>query len=955
MKIQDIKTHGFLKDILSTEEIHITLNHTFGAFYLPFFVDIKKRFIEYMEQDYHPDMFCKGIPELIISRIHGICVRTLIVEMSMYKAAGKLEGKDSSEEYLFFLEKYLGKKELREELFQVYPLLKENVWRTVEQSSVFLSTVWKRLLKDREEIEKTILKGKRMGKVVSISDMASDLHCCGQCVLKIETDLGQKFLYKPRPVQTEKVMLELLNYVYSEIRLEGYSYGCVLRDTYGWTAFVESDDCTELDQVKRYFKRVGAAISVCFILGTGDLHYENLIAHGEFPVPVDAEVLCTYAGGRDTQGGYSVLYSGILPDPARKSQINILNGGEGGKASMKVARVVHDKTSEMKIAYEYPELPCANNQVTLNGTRASAALYEDDIEEGFRETYVFLLKNKVSFLELIKRKCRGIRIRVLLENTQRYAVLLSGSGHPMVLQKPEKRRELLEHIYEGKARLSPKERKAAEYGIRDIEEGDIPYYYTCMDSHSLFSSRDEEIAEYTELTLMECLCNRLTELRMQDGSRQERIIRMAMQISGYGIADFVNGCSPIEITEGSSADNREWFYKKAMEIASQIEQEAVWDDNKQTVGWVEPLLVGIKEESIRLADGDMYFYNGMAGMAVFLYGIQQSCGRFKELCEGVKNSLFRYTDGCLTDRSRLLTENTGLFCGEASLCHAYQLLFEMTRDEVFLEYARRHSVLLRELLVKDSAYDLVYGNAGAVLTLCGMYSLTADNRYLEEAGKAADILISHAVKQKEGIGWINKASGSVLAGMSHGNSGMIPGLVKLDYLLGESKYQEAVMECLRYERSLYREECHNWADLRQEGPDKYKAYAWCHGLGGIAASRIASLPYAVNEVKMFLEEDLKRLEESFTHLQKRRGMCLCHGNMGLLLILDEYLKVRGNESLHEVRRILADSTLEALQKQRLMPQEKYAKGLMNGMAGIGYACLKLAGITVLPDIMLCKI
>ena len=302
-----------------------------------------------------------------------------------------------------------------------------------------------------------------------------------------------------------------------------------------------------------------------------------------------------------------------------------------------------------------------------------------------------------------------------------------------------------------------------------------------------------------------------------------------------------------------------------------------------------------------------------------------------------------------------MTENTGLFCGEASLCHAYQLLFEMTRDEVFLEYARRHSVLLRELLVKDSAYDLVYGNAGAVLTLCGMYSLTADNRYLEEAGKAADILISHAVKQKEGIGWINKASGSVLAGMSHGNSGMIPGLVKLDYLLGESKYQETVMEYLRYERSLYREECHNWADLRQEGPDKYKAYAWCHGLGGIAASRIASLPYAVNEVKMFLEEDLKRLEESFTHLQKRRGMCLCHGNMGLLLILDEYLKVRGNESLHEVRRILADNTLEALQKQRLMPQEKYAKGLMNGMAGIGYACLKLAGITVLPDIMLCKI
>lgn len=955
MKIKDIKTQVFSKDILGTEEIHITLEHTFGAFYLLFFVDIKKRFIEYMGQDYHPDMFCNGIPELIISRIHGICVRTLIVEMSMYKAAGKLEGKDSSEEYIFFQDKYLGKKELREELFQVYPLLKENVWRTIEQSSVFLSTVWKRLIQDREEIEKTILKGNRMGKVISISDMASDLHCGGQCVLKIETDLGQKFLYKPRSVQTEKVLIKLLNYVYGGIHLEGYSYGCVLRDTYGWTAFVEACDCTEPDQVKRYFKRLGAAVGVCYVLGTGDLHYENLIAHGEFPVPVDAEVLCTYAGGRDTQGGYSVLYSGILPDPARKSHINILNGGEGGKASMKVARVVHDKTSDMKIAYEYPELPCANNQVTLNGTRASAALYEDEIEDGFRETYEFLLKNKAPFLELINRKCQGIRIRVLLENTQKYAVLLSGSGHPMVLQKPEKRRELLEHIYEGKAGLSPKEIKAVEYGIRDMEEGDIPYYYTGMDSRSLFSSRDEEIAEYTELTLMECLCNRFSELGKQDGSRQERIIRMAIEISGYGMADFVNGCFPIEATVGITADNREWLYNKAMEIAAQIEQEAVWDDNKQTVGWVEPLLVGIKEESIRLADGDMYFYNGMSGIAVFLYSIHQTCGRFKEICEGVKTSLFHYTDSCLTDRSRLLTGNTGLFCGEASLCHAYQILFEMTRDDDFLEYARRHSVLLRELLGKDSAYDLVYGNAGAVLTLCGMYSLTADNSFLVEAGKAADILVSHAVKQQEGIGWINKASGSALAGMSHGNSGMIPGLLKLDHLLGENKYQETVMECLRYERSLYREEFHNWGDLRQEGPERYKAYAWCHGLGGIAASRIASLPYAVNEVKVFLEEDMKRLEESFSHLQKRRGMCLCHGNMGLLLILDEYLKVCGSESLHEVRRHLADITLEALKKQKLMPQEKYAKGLMNGMAGIGYACLKLSGVSALPDIMLCNI
>lgn len=43
-----------------------------------------------------------------------------------------------------------------------------------------------------------------------------------------------------------------------------------------------------------------------------------------------------------------------------------------------------------------------------------------------------------------------------------------------------------------------------EYGIRDLEEGDIPYYFTEMNSHSLFTSRKEEIDEYFSLSLTDC-------------------------------------------------------------------------------------------------------------------------------------------------------------------------------------------------------------------------------------------------------------------------------------------------------------------------------------------------------------------------------------------------------------------------------------------------------------------
>lgn len=945
-------------NVLSGSECTLAFNHTFGTFYLHFLAATKKKFTEQLGSAYNPDMFCSGIPELILSRLHAICVRTLIVEMSMYKAAGRLKGNNSGEEYEYFQEQFLIRQEMREELFQVYPLLKQNIKRTINQSAKFFSDMWKRLNADRVEIEKNIFGGGHLGNIVSVSGVASDFHCEGQCVLKIETDKGQKFLYKPRPVQTEKAFLVLLNHLYKGIGINEYSYGCVLRENYGWVEYVEAESCMVPEQINRYFQRLGVSICLSYFLGTGDLHYENLIAHGEYPVPVDVEVFCTQAGGKvDIKGGYSVLFSGILPDPSRSTQVNILNGGEGQKAAIKVARVINDKTSDMKIAYDYPEMPVANNQVMLNGSRIFAAAYEADISDGFRKAYGFIMENKSRFTALFVKESLECRIRVLLENTQRYTMLLSGCGHPMVLQNAGKRRELLEHIYEGKNGLSLKEKQAVEYGIRDLEEGDIPYYFTKMNSLSLFTSRKEEIKEYFSASLRDCFNVRMEKAGKLDCGRQEQIIRMVMELSDYGKEEFVNSHFPIKkVNKKVEPENhKNSFLNKALEIASCIEKEALWDKDRQIVSWIEPLLAGVKEERIHIADGDMYFYNGMSGIAVFLYSINRVSGKFKELCDAVKNTMFQYTDSCLMDRRRLLSDNTGIFCGEASLCYSYQLLYRMTEDDIFLEYARKHAVLLIELLDKDTVFDLVYGNAGAILALCGMYSFTQDIRYLKEAEKAGDIIAAHAVSQGAGAGWVNKASQAVLAGISHGNSGMLPGLIKLEFLLKTDKYHDLIIDCLNYERSLYYEEYHNWADLRQEGNERYQACAWCHGFGGITAARLTCLPYAGIELERRLKQDLSRAENCFLSLQMRKGMCLCHGNLGMLLLLDKYMEYNSNSDLKYTKDLLVTATLNELDHNNIMPQEKYAKGMMNGMSGIGYACLKLAGVISLPDIMLCEI
>lgn len=61
---------------------------------------------------------------------------------------------------------------------------------------------------------------------------------------------------------------------------------------------------------------------------------------------------------------------------------------------------------------------------------------------------------------------------------------------------------------------------------------------------------------------------------------------------------------------------------------------------REHVNWIEPVLAGVKEEGIRLSQGDYYLYNGTAGIAVFLHAVNKASGKQEELCRAVRNTLF---------------------------------------------------------------------------------------------------------------------------------------------------------------------------------------------------------------------------------------------------------------------------------------------------------------------------
>jgi hypothetical protein len=55
--------------------------------------------------------------------------------------------------------------------------------------------------------------------------------------------------------------------------------------------FVYYKSCKTEDEIRRYFYRFGILIFGSYILNTNDLHEENVIAAGEYPIIIDAETI----------------------------------------------------------------------------------------------------------------------------------------------------------------------------------------------------------------------------------------------------------------------------------------------------------------------------------------------------------------------------------------------------------------------------------------------------------------------------------------------------------------------------------------------------------------------------------------------------------------------------------------------------------------------------------------
>ena len=812
---------------------------------------------------------------------------------------------------------------------------------------------------------KKFCANKEFKDLVSCSSGASDSHNGGKSVTIFTLDNGTRVVYKPHSLTVDRRYQECLKSIGVHTKYDMRTIEILDCGDYGWEAYVEQSPCLCIKDIEEYYYRIGVILFCNYLLKAGDIHYENLIAAGAYPMVVDAEnvmdnnVAPSHISAREmifAELGESVLYSGLLPfykfgHNGQGVDLSALNGQEGKEYPILVPALKNIKRSDMCFEYVNPITRSHSNMAMFDGKLSDPFEHKDNICEGFSDAYNYAMQNPRDVEQLID-SFSNVKVRHLVQDTQRYSMLMHASYHPDVMQDGLSRNLLLCSMFKSYKKVQ-RTIAVVKEEIRDLLNMDIPYFYTKASGTSLYSSRDEEIKGYFDKSSIDKAHLRLASFNNLDRDKQCRFIKIALT--------HIDKQPPAETNTHKIKENKDGDYASKNDIiraikfiADQLLEEAVLSEDNKDANWLGVKLVGdYGHGSLSIRPLDVYLYEGVAGICIFFAAISRYYSNYElqRVLSAATKSLFDYTEDILQREGNHI-DSSGVFGGESSLVYSYSLLYQLTRNPEYLKYAEKHFPIIERAVQYDQAFDVVYGNAGAILALINLYSLKRDKRYLNCAKTAAKVICD---AQQKGGGWKAATVSAPLAGFSHGVAGIVYALNKLYKLYPDKHIKQCIVNGLQYEDELFCEADGNWKDIRKGSTNGKNLCAWCHGAGGILLSRISLLGNIDNETDEIVKEDIRNAVKTMQSHKYLQNPCVCHGIAGNAEILLTYGQqfqdqIASSTAKHFYSRLVGSVNSGTFECSRPYLYGFNIPGFMTGLAGIGYSLLRLLDPT-LPSVL----
>lgn len=800
-------------------------------------------------------------------------------------------------------------------IFERYKMLESILSNKIDEIIELTKEILNNLFTEKGEILSTYGD---LGKVKSIVYFSGDTHD-GKMVSIIEFDTA-KLIYKPRTAYPDIVYNEVLSMV-SEGYIDMKTPKVLNYEDHSWHEFITQEECKSMAGVERYYTRAGIHLAVLYSLGSTDIHYENLIAHGEYPVIIDLETILKATFNKLGMGAVknriedSVAATGMLPFFSESGVIDVgisaLFMEESTSNKMKMYRLVECEELDFAFREEFITMRPTKNQLIYKEKNVDTSKAIEYLIKGFRHAMKRIIIHTENILEIFRGYSNNsFRIRQLLRPTQVYYKFITSSRNPETLKDEEK--------YDNIFNLFINKFEAGNYGylrvlseVEAMKKGHIPFYHTFLHSCDLYSGDGVVCENYYDLSPYETLEERLNLLDSKSIDNQIRYIRMS--IASTGTTDsLITG-------EYSKAREKTGFNYNDLEL--------------ELKKYIEKLI----DYTIELPDGNIYL-NMMIpakekfAVVPFSYDLYYSLGipwllyeysRIYTGNEKVENIAIKLFDYCIHKCKFNLQKssdqlNYSLFNGLGGFLYVMYNLYKRTKNNYYLDMVL---LLFEEIFQQYSNKELIKDDLDYLGGLSGTLYL------LEELAKA-DVNIF----DKEKIIILERKYLELLSsykqdlteiGFAHGISGIV---LPLSNMINQDKKVYALLrDLILLEDELIK---------NSEVP-----FTWCRGWTGLLQVRNKlheNLDVDKVEKDFLLDIIPNTLEKGFIEdMFSLKNLSLCHGMSGNIDVL------LSAESKYDKTGLPLDIYNEISAIRWFKDSEYSWENFMLGNSGVAYSLLRI--------------
>lgn len=833
-----------------------------------------------------------------------------------------------------------------------------------------------RLQEDIELIRASILASHRRSQVDHIDGGLSDFHNEGRSVQVIQFDDGSRIVYKPKDLRLDvawKNLISILNEGAPPFLLK--TVNAISRDGYGWTEFINHQDCETIEGCKRFFERAGAWLALFHCFGGTDFHQENIIASGEYPIPIDLETILQphidRQRGNDAEAeaydaaieiiSNSVLMVGLLPSFIRSTNDETISIGGLAPYQSRVSALSWENinTDEMRplrvmeTRSESPNLPRVNTHYAKLGD------HREEFVKGFRDYARYLIsKRRDGTLDEIFKDFVGLPVRRIIRQTRFYSALI---------QRLKNCQSMDDGIIwsaqaDFGARLSNWDLERDPFWPLQYAERcallnlNVPHFLTTSDGCDVYDHSGTLVSGHV-LAGVERARVRLQGFDEREIEWQLSVIEEDTNTlsPSAGVRVTCRSKSELSDDEKVAASNEIIFLAEANRIAEDLNRYAI--RRGPSAAWLG--LDQRHSEFSKLVALGPDLYNGQCGISLFLAAHTAATGlkSSEELALAAVAHLRKSLRSQSIERMvRFL--GIGGTGGLGSIVYSLTAMAKCLGSDALIADAYLAAELFTDDLIgADKRLDVMHGSAGGILGLLSLYRQNKSTDVLKRAIKCGEHLLRQERRGCKGRrSWVGQGAGSrLLNGMSHGAAGYAYALASLAAAAEREDFLEAASECIAFENSSFDAGRNNWPDWREVAADDPWRSQWCNGATGIGLARLATLKLGIldsSSLRRDVDCALVGAEREWPGLTDT----MCCGTLGTLELFLTAGKALSRNELVELgsRRLsLVVGAASSREGYRWYygNKKQFNLSLFLGLAGVGYTCLRHTRAS-LPNVLI---